>query len=292
MTIETKNPILPYTPSSIETIDYAMFEWLNEVMNVFCTTNDGWSKVPCIWVSGERSGQRANRIRTRSGMLNFPLMTIERTSITKDLGKKGVFFGNVPGVPDYKGGSITIARRIKQDKTANFLNADASRRFGVNGEVVPTGGQINFPSRKKNKKIVYEQISIPMPVYLDVGYTITIQTEYQQQMNEITQPFMAKTFGVNQFIVNKDGHYFESFMDSDFAQSNNVNNMGEERRTFNTVINMKTLGYIVGQGKNDPQPSRVIRENAVEIKIPRERTVFGDKPEYKPGKGVPGKYIP
>lgn len=292
MTIKTKNPILPYTPSTIETVDYAIFNWVNEEMNVFCTTNDGWEKVPCIWVSGERAGQRADRIRTKSGMLTFPLITIERTSMTKDPGKKGVFFGNVPGVPDYKGGSITIARRIQQQKTANFLNADSARRRGPNGRIKPTGGQINFPSRKKNKKIVYEQISIPMPVYIDIGYSITIQTEYQQQMNEIVQSFMAKTFGVNQFIINNDGHYYESFMDAEFSQNNNVNNMQEERRTFNTVINIKTLGYIIGQGKNDPQPSRVIRENAVEIKIPRERTIFGDEPEYKPGAGVPGKYIP
>ena len=116
MTTKTKKPILPYTPSSIETIDYAMFDWLNEVMNVYCTTNEGWQKVPCIWVSGERSGQRANQIRNRSGIINFPVMTLERTNVTKDPTRKGVFFGNVPPVPDYKGGSITIARQIQQNK--------------------------------------------------------------------------------------------------------------------------------------------------------------------------------
>ena len=119
---------------------------------------------------------------------------------------------------------------------------------------------------------------------------ITIQTEYQQQMNEISQPFMSKTFGVNQFMVNKDGHYFECFMDADFAQENNVSDMGEDRRIFITKINIKTLGYVVGQGKNDPQPSKVIRENAVEIKIGRERTIFGDEPEWPPVAGQPGKY--
>ena len=33
-----------------------------------------------------------------------------------------------------------------------------------------------------------------MPVYLDISYSLNIQTEYQQQMNEIAQPFMTKTF--------------------------------------------------------------------------------------------------
>tara|TARA_R110002060_G_scaffold8046_2_gene12101 strand:- start:1262 stop:2140 length:879 start_codon:yes stop_codon:yes gene_type:complete len=286
---ETK-PILPYTPSSLETIDFAMFKWLDDTMDVFCTSNDGWQKVPCVWVMGERSGQRATQIRKLSGIIRYPVITLERTSVTKDLAKKGMFWGNVPAIKDYKGGSITIARRIQQDKTANFLNADSARRYGPGGSVKPTGGQINFPNKKKNKKIVYEQISIPMPVYLEMNYSINVQTEYQQQMNEICQPFMTKTFGVNQFFVEKDGHRFECFMQAEFAQENNVSNMGEDRRIYVTKIDIKALGYVIGQGKNDPQPSKVIRENAVDVQIPRERTIFGDKPEWKPVQGQPGKY--
>jgi hypothetical protein len=109
-------------------------------------------------------------------------------------------------------------------------------------------------------------------------------------MNEIVQPFISKTYGVNQFFVEKDGHRYECFMQSDFTQENNVSSMEQNRRVFITSIDIKTLGYIIGQGKNDPQPSKVIRENAVEIRIPRERTTFKDKPEYGPGKGEPGKY--
>ena len=113
MTLKEKKPILPYEPSSLETVDHAMFEWLNEVMNIYCSTNEGWKKVPCVWVSGERSGQRANQVRTRSGLLTFPIITMERVSVTKDLNKKGPFYGNIMPVRDAKGGSITIARRIK-----------------------------------------------------------------------------------------------------------------------------------------------------------------------------------
>ena len=291
MTIE-QSPILPYKPSTLETVDYAIYEWLDEQMNIFCTTNEGWSKVPIIWVIGERSGQRANKIRKRSGIITFPVMTIERTSVTKDLAKKGAFYGNVMPVNDYKGGSITIAKFIKQDKTANFLNADSARRYGPNGIVKPTGGQINFRTRKKKEKIVYEIVSVPMPVYVDINYSITIKTEYQQQMNEIVQPFATKTYGVNQFFAKKDGHEYECFIQGEFSQQNNVSDLGEDRRSFITKIDIKTLGYLIGQGKNDPYPTRAIRENAVEFKFPRERTTFGDEPEWKPVDGQPGKYRP
>ena len=53
---------------------------------------------------------------------------------------------------------------------------------------IPGVQQINFPM-PKNKKAVYETITIPMPVYIDVNYTISVRTEYQQQMNEVHSTF-------------------------------------------------------------------------------------------------------
>ena len=44
------------------------------------------------------------------------------------------------------------------------------------------------------------------------------------------------------------------------------------------------LGYLVGADKNNEQPNIVIRENAVDVKIPRERTIFGDKLPWRHGK--------
>mgnify|MGYP003639819959 CR=1 FL=1 len=41
-------------PSTIETIDEAMFVYLSETLNIHSTTNKGWKKVPTIWASAER----------------------------------------------------------------------------------------------------------------------------------------------------------------------------------------------------------------------------------------------
>jgi len=32
-------------PSNFETIDFAVYDFLNEKMNLFCTTNNGWQKI-------------------------------------------------------------------------------------------------------------------------------------------------------------------------------------------------------------------------------------------------------
>ena len=274
---------IPFMPSTLETVDYAMYSWLSDELNLYTTTNAGWEKVPVIWASAERAYQvkRDDDLRDIDGALVLPIITIERANVTKDLSRKGTVWGNIPPVNDEKGGSVTIARRIKQDKTANFANADSWRRAVSTG---PT--QRFFPTRdkfgrhKESQKTVYETITIPIPVYLDITYSISIKTEYQEQMNDLTTPFMTKTGGINYFLVNHEGHRFESFIQGDISQDNNVSSMDTEQRTYETKIDIKTLGYIVGEDKNQEQPKIVIRENAVEVKLPKEKVIFGDIPEH------------
>jgi len=282
--------ILPFKPSTFETIDYAVHSWVNEELDVFATTNKGFKKTPVVWVAGERSWQVKDHkdLRDIDGALIFPIMTIQRDGFNKNLDKKGAFWGNVPSVSDNKGGSITIARRVQAEKTANFVNADAYRKKGkIVGNAGETGKQqINFPNKKKdNPKIVYETIDIPMPVYVSVDYLISVRTEYQQQMNEIIQPFVVDAGGINyRVLIGHDGHRYEAFMNQSFDVTNNLTDMGNETRIYETKIKLNVLGYLVGADKNQKQPNIVIRENAVEVKIPRERVIFSDTPNWKNGK--------
>ena len=266
---------IPFQPSTLETVDYAIYNWLNDELDLHTTTQDGFEKVPVIWASAERAFQvkRDDDLRDRDGTLILPLITIERTDVAKDLTKKGAIWANIPPVNDAQGGVYTVARRIKQDKTANFVNADAWRKSSGAGT-----NQRTFPIN--SNKVVYETITMPIPVYLDITYSITIRTEYQQQMNDLVTPFMTRTGGVNYFLMEQDGHNYESFIQSEFAQDNNVSSMEAEYRKYETKVDIKTLGYVIGEGKNQEQPKIVVRENAVEIKFPREKVIMGDIPRH------------
>ena len=274
---------IPFMPSTLETVDYALYNWLNDELDLHTTTQDGYEKVPVIWASAERSFQvkRDREQRDQDGTLVLPLITIERTSVVKDPTKKGTVWANIPPVDDEKGGSITIARRIRQDKTANFVNADSWRKMSGTG-----ANQRTFPKRDslgrrvQSNKVVYETITIPIPVYLDITYSIAIRTEFQEQMNDLVTPFVTRTGGINYFLAKHEGHRYESFIQSDFTQDNNVSSMDIEYRKYETKIDIKTLGYLVGEGKNQEQPKIVIRENAVEVKFPREKIIMGDIPEH------------
>jgi len=262
-------------PSTIETIDTSFYDWVNEKVNIHANTNKGFEKAPVLWISAERAYQIKNdkQVRDDNGSLIFPLITVERSSITKDPKDKGIFFGNIPAANDEKGGSIVIAREINQDKTRNFQNAYVYRKRG----------QINFPEPKSNK-VVYNSISIPMPVHVNAEYVITLRAEYQQQINEMVTPFITKTDNVNYFTFGKDGHVYEGLIQPDFKQNNNVAGMDADERKYETKVTIKVVGYLIGQGSNQDSPKVVIRENAVEVKMPREQVMLGDKEiiEYLP----------
>ena len=121
---------------------------------------------------------------------------------------------------------------------------------------------------------------MPLPTYVMMTYKLTINTEYQQQMNEIVTPFLAYTGQINNFFINNDGHRFEGFVDGNLSLENNISNLSEEERKFMTSIDLKILGYLMGSDKNDEQPKMTIRESAAEIRIVRERVIFGDKKDY------------
>jgi len=267
---------LELQPSTIETIDRALFEFIDDELDIFCTTNKGFKKVPFIWAGAERAFQikHDRELRDVNGWLIYPIMSMERTGISKSLTERGAYYAAAQNLGDAKGGSMTIARTIKQDKTANFANADSKRLISNN---VGTG-QNNFP--RKNNKVVYETITIPIPVYLEVNYTLTVMAEYQQQINEIITPFMTRTGAINYTVVEKDNHRFEVFIDSDYALNNNASGLLEDARGYETQINFRVIGYIMGADKNEERPKIVRRENAVEVKIPREHVILGDMPEH------------
>jgi hypothetical protein len=219
------------------------------------------------------------------------MISIARTGFEKSLTDKGVFYGNVYPVNDAKGGSITVARKVGQNKTGNFLNADAYRKKNkiVGNKGNPGSQQINFPSRKKTneKKIVYETLTMPAPSYVSVDYAITIRSEYQQQINEIVQPFVTITNGINYLVFKRDGHSYEAFVQSDFSSNNDITELGAETRVYETEISVRVLGYLIGGDKNEKRPNVVVRENAVEIRTARERVVVGDEPDWSNGKFRP-----
>tara|TARA_R110000796_G_scaffold221713_1_gene337868 strand:+ start:333 stop:1166 length:834 start_codon:yes stop_codon:yes gene_type:complete len=267
MAVETDG--YPIAGSSLENIDVGFYEFIDEVLNLHVTTNKGFEKVPILWNAAERAFQIKNNVTLRdsSGKLRLPIMSIERSSVTKDPSFKGSYQANnlLPstGPRGYKNNSYLVGRRIVGVKSSEFMENDLNEE---------TDG-VNNNGYTKIKKIVYEEIYVPIPVYIAIIYSLTIRTEYQQQMNQLIVPLITSTGQINSFVFEKNGYRYEAFIQQDFVQDNNSSNLGEEERFFSTKIDIKVLGHINGLGDNDNKPQIVTKENVVEVKLVGERVV-------------------
>lgn len=258
--------------STLEDIDFAVYRFLDEKMDIYTNTNNGFEKVPVIWAGAERAHNIKNdKInRDTTGAITLPAIVIERTGIQKDPEKRTIPYAMIDPVGGTRGGSITINKVIKQDKTSNFANADAFRRRKQN----------NFPlyrRKEKNKKVVYQTLTIPIPVYVNVTYTIDLRTEYQEQMNDMLTPFIRRTNAHKLAMLEHNSNIYEAFIQGDYETDNNISKYDKDERKYQTKINIEVVGYLIGDGKNEDQPRVVTRENAVQVRFARERILVGDE---------------
>jgi hypothetical protein len=263
--------------STYEDIDTALYNFINDELNISCETNDGFTKVPVIFSIPERAYQIKNTplLRPNGRTLNYPLLSILRTSLNQNPTNKGRYGVYIPPYYDYygRGGSINIARVVQQDKTKNFANANAIRRSATKKDK----NYQTFP--EVNKEIVYENLSVPMPTYVEVSYTITAITDYQQQMNEVLQAFQNFTGTPAAFSINHTGNRYEAFISPDIGTENNSSGLDINERLFKSTLNIMVLGYLIGEGKNQDTPIVVSRESAAKLQIQRERSIVGDEVE-------------
>ena len=259
----------PLEPSTIETIDLAVYNLINDKFNLHTNTNTGFKKVPVLWMSPERAVNSKDKdIRDSVGKLKLPLITVDRTSLNKDPSFKGGWQAHIPnnifGPRGYRKHQRIVSRKIAQGPTRKFASSKSGQ----------FNGQQNYPI--DNKRIVYEEAYMPIPVWVTVNYSINLRTEYQQQMNDLMTPFATKTGLINAIFAEYNGHRYEAFIEGNLTMSNNTANLGEDERMFQTKVDLKVLGYLLGDGENEEAPKVTKRETITEVKLVRERTIVGD----------------
>lgn len=269
-------------PSTLETVDRAFYEYIDSVIDAYTSTGEDFSKTPVIWQSAERAFQIKNDkdLRDKDGKIKLPVITIERSSITKDPQQHGKLTATLAPLEGASGGSWMVARRINHEKTAMFASSNSMRKTGgdLGKASLPstnaTSAQRYFPT--ENNHVVYESISVPLPVYVNISYSVVIKTLYQQHINEILMPFITKTGNWNLAEIEYDSHVYEAFFPTEFGANNNVSDLGETERLFETKFDVRVLAYLIGQGTNQQGPEQGIVENIVKIRLPREQVIFED----------------
>jgi len=263
---------VPLYKSDLEDIDLSLFKFVDERMNVSTTSNEGFKKVPVIWAGAERAHNIKNKDinRNNMGMVKLPIIVVERTTVKKATDKRTIPYAMVDPRNDLKGGAITINRVIQQKKTSNFANADGQRRYGQKNAPLYRHGP-------ENKKIVYETITLPVPVYVELTYNIHLKTEYQEQMNDLLTPFVRVSNAHTRVILTHNNNQYEGFIGTDYGIKNTIVNYESNERKYEATIPIEVLGYLIGDGKNQAQPRVVRRENAVQVRFARERVITDEE---------------
>ena len=123
-----------------------------------------------------------------------------------------------------------------------------------------------------------------MPVNVNVNYDIRIRTEYQQQMNDLLTPFITIPGTINYVSLREEDHKYEGFINQQFTSADNISDFSSEERKFETTISFEVIGYLISEGVNQDKPYYALRENFVEVKIPRERISLSEVPEHEGGR--------
>ena len=77
-------------------------------------------------------------------------------------------------------------------------------------------------------------------------------------------------------MISHNRNMYEAFLEDNYSSANNISSYELDEKKYETSINIKVLGYLIGDGKNQKQPMVVRRENPVQIRFLRERVIVGD----------------
>lgn len=258
----------PTPISTFETIDMALYTWLNETLDIHATTSDGIKKVPIVWFSRERAYQikQEKDNRDDNGFLDFPQIELARTTISltnkADSPIPGLFR---PGI-DYKNNQHGFWKKVNQEKTANFANATSQRVYG----------QPTF--KFKNNEIVNDYVFTPYPSYYDISYDVLMKAIYIQQINEMMAPLQRIIVPYNTTVltIKYNGFKYEAFVEKAVNFTSNSPDVGEVEKIYEAKFTIKVLGYTNTSLANQVTPNIVVRDGPAKIRIQRERTIFGD----------------
>ena len=253
----------PFVESSIETMDTAVYDFLNGKLNLYTTRNGKSEKVPVLWSSAERVFQikKNKELRDNHDTLIFPLVTVYRESIEK----------SIDGFPFTPGSnSFAIARRIMPFNTRKFANAVSEKRF-------------NEPNHKfENKKVVYETLYSENVVPVLAKYNILIRTTYLTDMNQILNGFLTAN-NYRDIKIENEGHFYFLTLPNQFSFDKVSETLNEGERYFDTTFVVEARGALFPRPENVDEAVLKTSQNAVSIKFNKERTIVGAIPTVRNG---------
>ena len=166
-----------YQPVTLETIDQAIHDWFDLVVDSHVDDTTGARrKVPVVMASGERAvtAKEKKGIRDENGVLILPIISVRRTTIARD-SKMSALGVETP--------NIQISRLLSPKTN---LIQDLNQGDNLTGLDPKPQSQ-----RVPRNAAVYEVTTIPFPDRSILTYEVQVQAQYQVQMNSILEKIFS-----------------------------------------------------------------------------------------------------
>jgi hypothetical protein len=259
----------------VEDVDRALFELFDKKLAFEVKVNEQTTKVPVVFAAGERFAltRRQKPIRDRNNALILPLIAIKRNSIgykteaeaggtaisfrqnadyviKKRLDPSDRVYQNVVNKLSIKNQDNVTSRAhfIKNDISPGnnaFPGTVASRRNGTG--IAFGGGKLAFGNNSDLGNNIFEVITIPYPVFVQLNYNVTFWTQYMSQMNQILETLLMKTDGQGRefHLVSNKGFTFTAFLQGSFTSGDNFDNFTDDERIIRYSFDIRVPAYIL-----------------------------------------------
>ena len=261
-----------FIPSKIEDIDIALFEYIDQFLNIQVNTFEGLQKVPIVFSTPERSwlSKGSKDSHDEKYSLKYPIISIKRGDFTKPKAKDGTLQGNVFTQNPFAQ-SIPIYTTINHQKTAERANSDSKKYAGTLNS--------KKSKNKRTTRTIYNIYKIPVPTFIEIDYEISMISNFQTQMNNMLAPFLKSARNSNWFKLIRNGHGYECFYDEKFTNKSNIDDFSEEERKFEYSFGIKIKGYIHDGDIGDKGPAIIKVENQPELVFKAKIIESGEFPK-------------
>lgn len=239
---------------TIEDVDYALFSLFDKELNLSVkdSTTGKHKKLPVVFSSGERWALIKNNklLRDRSGAIILPIVTIQRSSLSQtndDITGRGI---------NQNTGEFVVYKRLSKDDSTyqNLLNKQdiPNQQQSNTDRIIQNKDSIkNYKGgllRKDLNNNIYEIITMPTPQFYTVKYTVTIWTQYLQQLNNVLEQIMAAYLPVSMRtfkITSKKGYWFLAKVQEDFKDETNFTDMSDNERIVKSSFEIVVPAYFI-----------------------------------------------
>ena len=260
----------------IEDVDRAVFNLYDKILAFEVTAKEQTTRVPVVFAAGERFAltRRQRPIRDKNNALILPVIAIKRGAIgyktETDAGGTPISFRQTTDYVirkrlaetdrDYQNiiNKLSIKNQSNVSSRANFLLNDispgnsnipdkfASRRNGT-GISFGSGGKLAFPIDDNLNNNIYEIITIPYPIFIQVNYNVVFWCQYMQQMNQMLETMLIKTTGIGrEFQMTTDkGYKFTAFLQGSFTSNDNFDEYSGDERIVKCSFDIRVPAYIL-----------------------------------------------